>query len=193
MNAVSTKYAQKSNIIYFTAHPVGPMKKFELQNNFSFSLGQSDISAAEKATNLNKNELDTRNAALCPIDVEKTLLSCMESQEVEFDEEYEDIEAIILPPDSTPQMTSIEKVEEELGKEDACNVEVQESFASVEETTCVEIPAESMPDKKEKKKWRRVFKKKSKVTKTPQQNSCSPEDPVHTITTNGSLFRAHTV
>ncbi len=183
VNAVSTKYAQKSNIIYFTAHPVGPMKKFELQNNFPSSLSQSDTSAADKATSLNKNELDTLNAASCPIDVETPLLSCQKSQEVEFEEEYEDIETIILPPDSTPQMTNIEKAEEELGEDDACNVEVQESFASVEETTCVEIPAESMPDKKKKKKWRRVFKKKSKVPKTPQQNACSPEDPVHTITT----------
>ncbi len=90
VNAVSTKYAQKSNIIYFTAHPVGPMKKFELQNNFSSSLGQSDTSAAEKATSLNNNELDTQNAASCPIGVEKPLLSCLESQEVEFKEEYAD-------------------------------------------------------------------------------------------------------
>ncbi len=42
-----------------------------------------------------------------------------------------------------------------------------------------------MPDKKKKKKWRRVFKKKSNVPKTPQQNACTPEDPVHTITTMG--------
>ncbi len=39
VNAVSTKYAQKSNIIYFTAHPSGPMKKFELQDNLPSSLG----------------------------------------------------------------------------------------------------------------------------------------------------------
>ncbi len=185
VNAVSTKYAPKSSIIYFTAHPVGPMKKFELQNNFLSSLGQSYTSAAEKATSLNKNELDTQNAASCPIDVETPLLSCQNSQEVELEEEYEDIETIILPLDLTPQMTNIEKAEEELWEENACNVEVQESFASVEETTCVEIPAESMPDKKKKKNWRGVFKKKSKVPKTPQQNACSPEDPVHTITTMG--------
>ncbi len=129
VNAVSTKYAQKSNIIYFTAHPVGPMKKFELQNNFPSSLGQSNTSVAEKATSLNKSELDIQNAASCPIDMEKPLLSCQKSQEVEFEEEYEDIETIILPPDSIPQMTNIEKAEEELGKEDACNVdEVQEIF-----------------------------------------------------------------
>ncbi len=54
-----------------------------------------------------------------------------------------------------------------------------------EDATCVEIPAESMPDKKNKKEWRRIFKKKSKVPKTLQQNACSPEDPVHTITTMG--------
>ncbi len=50
-------------------------------------MGQSDTSAAEKATSLNKNELDTQNAASCPIDVEKSLPSCHKSQEVEFEEE----------------------------------------------------------------------------------------------------------
>ncbi len=51
-------------------------------------------------------------------------------------------------------MTYIKKAEEELGEEDACNVEVHESFAGMEETICVKIPAESVPDQKNKNKWR---------------------------------------
>ncbi len=108
VNAVSTKYAQKSNIIYFTAHPVGPMKKFELQNNFPSCLGQRDTVVAENLTILTNNEPNIQNAASCPtIDVEKPLLSHEESQEVDFEEECEDIETIILPPDSTPHITDI--------------------------------------------------------------------------------------
>ncbi len=84
-------------------------------------------------------------------------------KEVEFEEEYEDIETIILPSHSTPQMTNVEKAEEELGEEDAYNVEVQESFASVEETTCVEIPAVSMPGGEHLRRNQRSQKLPSKM------------------------------
>ncbi len=210
VNAVSAKYAQKSNIIYFTAHPVGLMKKFELQKDFPSSSCESDTSGAKDIMSSIKNTLDPKNAiSFSAIDVEKPFLSGLqESQEVEFEEECEDIETIILPPDSTPQRTNFETVQEvkegdacnghvqEVKEEGTCNVHVQkvkeedpcnvqESIVSVEETTPVEIVAQSVPDKKKKTNWRRIFKKKAKVQKTQQQNIHSQEVHFDTISAMG--------
>ncbi len=199
VNAISTKYAQKSSIIYFTAHPVGPMKKFELQNNCPSSLkGQNDNSAAGDITSGTINEPDIQNAASCPtVEMVNPLSSHQEILEEEFEEECEDIEIIILPPDSTPLMADSENVEDEVreeesgnvnvqeAKEGACHVHVQEHMVSMEESTPVEVLGESMPDKKKNKKWRRVFKKKAKVQKIPQQNAFSQEDSYDSITTKG--------
>ncbi len=67
-------------------------------------------------------------------------------------------------------------------EEDTCLGQVQESIVNMEETTLAEIHAELMTDKKKKKKWRRVFKKKAKkVQKMPQENTNTQEDNITTI------------
>ncbi len=103
------------------------MKKFELQKDFPSCPCESDTSGAKDIMSSIKNTLDPKNAiSFSAIDVEKPFLSGLqELQEVEFEEECEDIETIILPSDSTPQRTNFETVQE-VKEGDACNGHVQE-------------------------------------------------------------------
>ncbi len=90
VNSVSTKFAQKSKIMYFTAHPVGPMMKFELENKIASSV-RDDIHAAENMTSTDDKleKIETQKAASShTIPPKKQLNSSQVIQEVEFKKKF---------------------------------------------------------------------------------------------------------